>query len=154
MAQNQLAPAGKAKYHGIFDFTIAYTGGRTGNAVDLAGKMTLEGSDIEPMADVAESKGSDGEMDNFRPTNKRRQVSFSFAPRGNTGALAQAVANDLPDVKSLCTITCAGDAAIATPAGGSTVVDSAKAAYTPDGHLIVTMTVTHWIGKVFTAITE
>lgn len=151
MPQNQLAPAGKAKFFGVYEggASITYTG-RSGTARTLT---LLESADVEPMADIAESKDSDGEMQNMKARNDRIQFSFTAAPIGAAASDAETIGEDLPKIKTLATITCAGNAQIATPAGGSTVIDSCSSKYSPEGHVVVTMTVTHWIGKVFTAIT-
>lgn len=150
MPQNQLAPANKARFHGIQDATITYTG-RSATSRNLSGKMTLESSELEVMADVAEAKDREGEVENIRPTNDRLQFSFSFTPLGAAASDAEDLAEDLPKLKTLCTIACAANVQIATPTGGSTVIDSVKARYT-DKHVILDFTVTHWFGKVFTQI--
>lgn len=154
MPQTQLAPAGAARFFGLEDATIAYTG-RDGSAVDLAGKMSLQSSDIEVMADVATGKDKDGEVQSIKPRNDRAQFSFSFAPLSTTARLAGDIAKNLPKIATLATITCAANSLVATPAGGTTVIDSCKARYSPDSEaLIIDFTVTHWFGKVFTAITS
>ena len=151
MPQNQLAPAGKARFHGLYEggATITYNG-RSLTARTLT---LLESASVEPQADKAEAKDSDGEMQNIKFRNDRIQFSFSAAPIGATSILAEAIAEDLPTIGTLATITCAGNAQIATPVAGSTVIDSASAKFSPEGHAVIDMTVTHWIGKVFTAIT-
>jgi hypothetical protein len=150
MPQNQLAPAGKARFHGVYEggASIAYNG-RSATARTLT---LLETANVEPMADKAEAKDSDGEMQNIKYRNDRVQFSFSAAPIGAAASDAEAIAEDLPKIGTLATITCAGNAQIATPAGGTTVIDSASAKFSPEGHAVIDMTVTHWIGKVFTAI--
>lgn len=152
MPQDQLAPSGKARFHGVYEggATIVYNG-RSGTSRTLS---LLESANVEPQADRADAKDSDGELQNMKYRNDRIQFSFTAAPIGATAAAAEAIAEDLPKIGSLATITCAGNAQIATPSGGTTVIDSAVAKFTPEGHAVIDMTVTHWIGKVFTSITS
>lgn len=152
MSQAQLAPSGKARFHGVYEggASIAYNGRSTTSRT----LTLLESASVEPQADKAEAKDSDGEMQNMKYRNDRIQFSFSAAPIGAAASDAEAIAEDLPKLGTLATITCAGNAQIATPAGGCTVIDSAVAKFTPEGHVVIDMTVTHWIGKVFTSITS
>ena len=152
MSQNQLAPSGKAKFHGVYEggVSIAYAGRSTTSRT----LTLLETANIEPMADKAEAKDSDGEMQNLKFRNDRIQFSFTAAPIGAAASDAEAILEDLPKIGSLATITCAGNAQIATPSGGCTVIDACTGKLTPDGHAVIDMTVTHWIGKIFTSITS
>lgn len=151
--QNQLAPAGKARFFGIKAASISYKGrSGTTRALDLFEKL-----DVEPMADVAEAKDNDGEMNSMRPTNDRVQLSFTAVPTGAAASDAETIGEDLPPVKGLAVITCATDAQIASAGGATltssnTVIDSVSSSYTPDGHVVVTFTVTNWIGKLWTPI--
>jgi len=150
MGQNQLAIAGKAKYHGIDStITLSYIG-RSESATSVKA-MVIEKVEVAPQADVAENKDEQGEMQGMRPTNDRVQVTFSCTPIGATGAAAQLIAEDLPKIKTLITVVSA-DAQIATPVGGSSVIDSVSSSYDPNERVVLSWTITHWIGKVFTVV--
>lgn len=145
---SQLGIAATARYYGIPDPTISYTG-RSGGARTLT---IFNTANKEVMADVATSNGNDGERQNSRPTNDRIQFTCTAKPVGANAAAALDICEDLPLINSLATIVCASDTQIATPAGGCSVIDSARTAYTPDGEATVELTITNWIGKVFVAL--
>lgn len=145
---SQLGIAGKARYNGIPNPTITFTG-RSGTSRVLEIFTTFKKA---VMGDVADSVDNDGERQSSKTRNKRIQLTFSAKPVGASAADALAIAADLPDVNTLATIACASDPQAATPAGGSSVIDSADADYTPDGEAVVNFTVTNWIGKVFVVL--
>ena len=150
MASNtQLGEAGKARYNGIPDPTITYTG-RSGTQRTLSVFTTFK---KKPMADVAVSEGNDGERQQSRSRNDRIQITFSAKPVGTTSADALAICEDLPKINTLATIACTGDSQAKTPTGGCTVIDDCDQDYTPDGEAVINFTVTNWIGKVFVAQT-
>lgn len=144
---SQIAVANQVRYYGIPDPTITFTG-RSGSSRVLTIFNTANKS---VQGEVASSNGNDGERQASRRTNDRVQFTCSAKPVGATAAAALDIAEDLPKLNTLCTIACTGDTQIATPSGGSSVIDNAETAYTPEGEAMINFTITNWIGKVFVA---
>jgi hypothetical protein len=149
---NQLGIAGSARKYGIPAATVNWTGpgaGAVARQLSIFTEITKT-----PMADINQSNGLTGELEEQNRKRKRIQLRFSAEPVGADAASAQAIGADLPFPMDLCTVIAGSDVQANCDNTGSdtTVVDSAEARWTQEGALVVDFTVTKWIARVFVAL--
>jgi hypothetical protein len=142
MAADQVGVTGNAFYRGVTAASVAF--GTPGNQVpgSASGSTLSIFTEINktPMADTAETRDNDNEVVAKARTNKRMQLRFSAKPFGAARSNALAIAAALPLKDDVVVITCAGDSQVA----GTAYVDDSSARYSPEGELIVDLTVTKY----------
>lgn len=140
---DQIGITANAKFFGITPATVTFNSHTLTIFTEI--QKTME-ADIDPHMD------NSGERLGQNRRNKRIQIRFSATPIGAAASNALAIAADLPNKGDILTsITCSGDAQIAS-GSASAVVDECSARYTPEGALVVDMTATIWTGKTFVAL--
>lgn len=142
-----IGTANYAAYQGIPATTVNWTG-RSGTA--RAGTIFTT-VDKEVVTDDSDTRDNQGEIQAERTRNDRMRFTFSVKPVAANAAAALAIAGDLPKKKSI--ITLSPDAAETDMAASGTIlVENARASYTPEGEVVVTLTVIKHFGKTFAAL--
>lgn len=149
MPDDQIGIANKTPHRGIPTTTVGWGTSYTQYTLEIFTDVSKT-----PMNDMAKMNDNSGELLSQKRRNKRIQLKFSAKPIGATASAAQNIAENLPAPGDIVKITCADDAQVACDlATDTTIVDDASAKYSPEGELVVDMTVTKWLGKVFVAQT-
>src|SRR5512146_1329870 len=139
-----IAVSGRARYQGVPAATITW---------DTTFTATIFGSITKTMmCDQSQTTGNDGEVDQMRIRNNRIQIQCQAYPIGATAAAALAVAENVPDKDQEVTVACASDSQIATPASGTSLVESWSVEYTPEGEAVINATIVNWIAKDFVTL--
>lgn len=144
---DQIGVTANAGQWGIPAATVAWAGTAGSHSLTV-----FTDFDKKVMADLDPTSDSSGERLGHNRRNKRVQLSFSAHPKGSNEAAAQAIAADLPYPGQIVTITAASDPQAASSGSDTILVDDASGKWTPEGELVVSFTVTKWIGKVFVAL--
>ncbi len=145
---DQIGITGKARFLGVVEASVQWT-----DSSSTARTLAIN-SEVSKtmMADISDGKDREGEVQTRARRNKRIQLRFSATPVGSSATDARDIGANLPHAGDTCTITCTNDSQVATPSGGTSIVDDATARYTAEGELVVDFTVTNWIGKAFIAL--
>ena len=156
---DQIGVAGNAKYWGIPATTVTWD---TAHPMGPLASMTGAGAhsmtvftDIEktPDADIDPSQDNSGERLGHNRRNKRIGLKFSATPVGSKASDALAIGAALPAKGDALVIVCATDSQVACDGTTDTVlIDSISSRYTPEGALIVDISATKWLGKVFAVL--
>lgn len=146
MPQN-IGTANYAAYQGIPATTVTWTG-RSGTS--RAGTI-FTAVEVSLMSDDSDTRDNQGEIQAVRTRNDRIQYRFSVKPLGANAAAALAIAGDLP--KKNTAVTFSADAAETDmTVAGTILVQEATKSYTPEGEVIVNLTVIKHVGKTFAAL--
>lgn len=144
---NNIGTANYAAYQGVPATTVAWTG-RSGTARSAT---IFTSVDKQLLTDDSDTRDNSGEIQAVRTRNDRIQFRFACKPIGANAAAALAIAGDLPKKNTAITLT--GDAADTDmSASGTNLVSDASSAFTPEGEVIINMTVVKHVGKTFAAL--
>ena len=137
-----------AVYAGVPAVTVTWLGGGT-----TSYNGTVYGSiEKTAAADISNTTDNSGEIQAQRDRNKRIQFRMTIKPVAATAAASSLIAGDLPRANSIVTIV-APAAESDLNASGTNLCDDASTSYTPDGDVVVNLTVTKHLGKTFGALT-
>lgn len=142
-----IGTANFAAYQGIPATTVTWTG-RSGTS--RAGTI-FTAVEVTNLADESDTRDNQGEIQAERTRNDRLQYRFSVKPVAANAAAALAIAGDLPKKKSIVTVT--SDAAETDfSVAGTILVQEASKSYTPEGEVVVNLTLIKHVGKTFAAL--
>lgn len=162
-ANQQIGVAGNARYFGIPNFAVQWTGndGATQRLLQIFSNVGKT-----PMATVQKAVDNNNEFVVFNRSQRMRQVKFSGKASAATMAASEALATDLPLPMDIVQIghMVAGAFTTGAPLDPQVettcaIVDSCSASWTPEGELVVDFEVTIYLNadgtmKVFAAVTS